>query len=647
VEVRQLTGHINDVPLTSVLARIRRRQRLQAALDGAAEAAVLASALALVDVYLSRLRLISPRAFVALFAVAIAAVLVNAVRLAIRRIPLDAAARAADRAHQLHDRLRSALCFSREPQPTDFMRAAMADGERAATRVSAKIAAPFSRPRALGPAAIVAGVAGIVALLHFPTRAAIVSAPPRAPRLVVDRDALEAERAATDELRAQALQAGDKDLQQLADELNQLLASIDEEQLTRKEAFDKLAELEKKYLGIPDGQLEELKQKLKKAGAELTKSKLLEKTGEALKQEDLEKAKKELEKLAADAEKASADPKVDKKFDEEQRQEAAKALEQAAKDEEQKKQEQAEKQREEQLRDEERKLKKELAQKPNDEELQRKLQRNQRELQKLEREKQERAERQRELQRLQRELEKAAEQLRQKMSPQALKQLAEEMRKMQDEIRKLGSSSQSRGRGQMQIAEIKEVLRRMGRSDGKDGKSNGKGGAQAQSGDGNDKGKGKRGKGKGDLMQEFDERAGGDKPKAMLLGAHGGDQNMLLPLPLGPGQGAPKPEGNGDQLPGGDRGDGIGDQHDPNLQGDATRLGGKKHETRVSGKEAAGPSRSQTILGSADKGFASTGYKKVYGDYTAVVEEVMSKERVPPGYRFYVKRYFQLIKPRE
>ena len=41
------------------------------------------------------------------------------------------------------------------------------------------------------------------------------------------------------------------------------------------------------------------------------------------------------------------------------------------------------------------------------------------------------------------------------------------------------------------------------------------------------------------------------------------------------------------------------------------------------------------------------GFDEVYGDYTSVVEEVMSREHVPPGYRFYVKRYFQLIKPRE
>ena len=131
----------------------------------------------------------------------------------------------------------------------------------------------------------------------------------------------------------------------------------------------------------------------------------------------------------------------------------------------------------------------------------------------------------------------------------------------------------------------------------------------------------------------------------LILGEKGGDndQRMLLPLPM-PGGGQQGPSGDGHEK---GNGDGIGDQHDPNLTGDATRLNGQRHDTRVQGKEAAGPSRSQTILGSAEKGFATTSYKRVYGDYTAVVEEVMSKEKVPPGYRFYIKRYFQLIKPRE
>jgi hypothetical protein len=217
------------------------------------------------------------------------------------------------------------------------------------------------------------------------------------------------------------------------------------------------------------------------------------------------------------------------------------------------------------------------------------------------------------------------------------------MRQMENEISKLSSQS----RAQMQIAEIKEVLRRAGRSssgDGKQGLAQKDGKGNPQRGQNGKDGKG----GKGEKLREFDERAGGKDPSVMLLGGDGksSDQRLLLPMPMGPNGNQPGPQGDGKD-PGRDTGDGIGDQHDPNLMGDATRLNAQRHETRVQGKDGAGPSRSQTILGSAEKGFASTSYKRVYGDYTAVVEEVMSKEKVPPGYRFYIKRYFQMIKPRE
>ena len=39
--------------------------------------------------------------------------------------------------------------------------------------------------------------------------------------------------------------------------------------------------------------------------------------------------------------------------------------------------------------------------------------------------------------------------------------------------------------------------------------------------------------------------------------------------------------------------------------------------------------------------------RKTLSRYSSVVEEVMSQERVPPGYRYFVKRYFNLIKPRD
>jgi hypothetical protein len=111
----------------------------------------------------------------------------------------------------------------------------------------------------------------------------------------------------------------------------------------------------------------------------------------------------------------------------------------------------------------------------------------------------------------------------------------------------------------------------------------------------------------------------------------------------GDGQGAQGPQ----QKPGQQPGDGIGSEHDPNLQNDATKLLSKKREVSVEGKPGAGPTRSEVIYGAADKGFSQRNYKRVYTDYTNVVEEVMSREQVPLGMRYYVKRYFNLIKPRE
>ena len=617
------------------LSRVRRRLRMQAALDGGALAAVVAAALLLVGVYLWRLHVLAPRGLLAVGLTAAGLVLAAVIARAIARIPLDRAALQIDQSHGLHDRVRSALAFAAEAEPTPFMQAAMADADEAAGKIDARRAAPLVRPEALTPAAILVGVTALVALLHFPTRSHVVPEAPRPPHLVVDRGVLDPEVQAARALEAAAQQAGDVDGQKLAAELNKLLTQIDAEELTRKQAFDKLAELENKYLHADDGQLEYLKDKLRKAGTELGKSKLLEETGKSLKDDDVEKARKELEKLAAEAEKADA------KWDKQQREEAAKALEEAAKQTEQDRKDKARADEEKRLREEERQLRKQLAENPNDQELQRRLERNQRELQRLERDKQQRAEQQRQLQRLQRELEKAAEQLRQKMSPEALKQLAQQMRQMENEISKLSSQS----RAQMQIAEIKEVLRRAGSSSSGEGKQQG---MAQKDGKGNPQ-RGRNGKGgRGEELRDFDQRAGGKDPSVMLLGGNGkdSDSRLLLPLPMGPNGNQQGPKGDGKD-PGRDPGDGIGDQHDPNLMGDATRLDGQRHETRVQGKDGAGPSRSQTILGSAEKGFASTSYKRVYGDYTAVVEEVMSKEKVPPGYRFYVKRYFQLIKPRE
>jgi hypothetical protein len=94
-------------------------------------------------------------------------------------------------------------------------------------------------------------------------------------------------------------------------------------------------------------------------------------------------------------------------------------------------------------------------------------------------------------------------------------------------------------------------------------------------------------------------------------------------------------------------GDGIGDSHDPNMLGDKTRLRAKHKNVLVPGKEGAGPTRAETILSASDRGFSTKAYRKVYRDYTSVAEEALNREKVPLGFKSYVKRYFRLIMPRE
>ena len=69
---------------------------------------------------------------------------------------------------------------------------------------------------------------------------------------------------------------------------------------------------------------------------------------------------------------------------------------------------------------------------------------------------------------------------------------------------------------------------------------------------------------------------------------------------------------------------------------------------QVQGQQTGnGPSRSQVIRTAAAGGFASRPYRQVYSPYWDRAREVLHQGEVPPGFRSYVRRYFQLIRPRE
>ena len=87
-------------------------------------------------------------------------------------------------------------------------------------------------------------------------------------------------------------------------------------------------------------------------------------------------------------------------------------------------------------------------------------------------------------------------------------------------------------------------------------------------------------------------------------------------------------------------------EHDARELDAPTRRGGRYEDRSLHGASAAGPSRSQVIRSAAHGGFASAPYRKVYADYRAHEEAVLEHEGVPAGYRYHVRRYFELVRPR-
>ena len=90
----------------------------------------------------------------------------------------------------------------------------------------------------------------------------------------------------------------------------------------------------------------------------------------------------------------------------------------------------------------------------------------------------------------------------------------------------------------------------------------------------------------------------------------------------------------------------IGQGHDPQLMGEKERLPVRAKDVSVAGEEGDGPSSSQVVSAAAQRGFATRGWKQVHQDYRGVVEERMERQSIPAGHRRYVRRYFDLIRPR-
>jgi hypothetical protein len=154
-------------------------------------------------------------------------------------------------------------------------------------------------------------------------------------------------------------------------------------------------------------------------------------------------------------------------------------------------------------------------------------------------------------------------------------------------------------------------------------------GAQGQQGQG-EQGQGTQGK---DGQDKQGEGAGGEQVQVLTPGSDGqGGQSLeiLLPATRSVSQtGGAGSERGAPPLP------------------SPTSLKATHSDSAVAGSPGKGPTRSQVILDAADRGFRTAPYQKVYADYRAHAESVIERDQVPQGHRFYVRRYFQLIRPRD
>ncbi|MDP9149084.1 MAG: hypothetical protein M3O36_03960 [Myxococcota bacterium] len=643
-----------------------RRLRLDRALRLGARALCIALLGAIADVALRKVGAVGEgwaRAGLALSAAGFGAGVLVAWRW---RLPERAGARAIDRFHGLHDRLASALTFAALPEGarTPFMHAAIDDAIRALPAVRPARAVPLVVPRALfaafGLAAVLAG-----SLLFEIRHHVFVATAHKIDPVDVEPDDLDE---VNDFLKQAAQRDTGDDTRRAIDEFNTLVADISNERLDRTEAFRRMQALEEKLLTGSQADKKTLEAQLDRIAEELKKAELTMPAGEALAERKFEQARDKLHELAK---KLRERPESVDKSKLDQLREALKTAAASAEN----RREELQHRRQE-LAEEILKRKQRAGDSGSDEERSL-LEKKQRELERMDRELDQQKNAEQGLDRLDRELAQAAEDLMKDLglSAQDLDQGAEDLNRMQQqqmteeekqelrqklqELRELVRQQGSGGKGQ------RVRLQRFARAAHGQGASGRQGGVtQGPAGDGD----GSEGEEQGSQGQHGEGRddpgQGGQGPQAQggskngSQGSEGGETWVLGPnrekmLMLSKGRAT---NGGGGQ----DRGDGSGgegqgrgghrwgDGHDPNIQGNATNPKMGTEDTQVHADDTGqGGSRSQVILGAAERGFVSHGYKRVFVEYHQVAEESLAKDDIPGGYRFYVKRYFQLIRPRD
>jgi hypothetical protein len=677
-----------SAPLRRPIAAVTRRIRVQRALDVAAPLAL--GALGVGAALVIGVKAHALAAADALpWGLGVALVpLVGALTAAARRVPALQAARQIDRSHELHDRVASAVSFAALPTAsrTPFMEAAIADAASRADALVPTKALPLRAPRhGVAVAGLALAVVGL-SLLELPETVEPPRHAPRAaptPALRLHPDDLDAFR---EEVR-EALEdpALERDVRDAATRFEALVGDLAAERLARSDALRRLQQVQEALDDARRADAETMRETLAQLAAELARSPQTEPAARALREADAPRAAAEMQRLSeALRDNAPGQRELERLREALARAAAAHPPSPSA--------ESLTQRREEMERLLRRQREQEARGDTQPESERRLLQRRRRELERLEREQSAAQERQRQLERLQRELAQASQQLGERdreQAAQSLERSAEELNRM---ARSQQSEEQRRALAE-RLSELRELMRRQreqqaqqgqqgqsgpqgqqpGQSgqrgqqpgqSGQQGQQPGQSGQQGQLGRLGQAGQGgqpgQQGQQGGSRMDRFvaQARGGAGAGRPGEQGQPGQNGNagtpggrLLVPGQAGsavlemPGVAPGQSPGGG---PGGGQGPGAGTDHDPRTLAEATRLDATRQSTRVQGEQSErGPTRSEVILGAAERGFAARDYRRVYADYASHATEVLEQDQIPGGYRFYVRRYFQLIRPRE
>lgn len=631
---------MDDQQRTKALRKIRRaanyagaRQRLSDALATLVVTLPLPLLVSLVSlgiVKVQRLDWTASRPYLLAVAAALLVSLAATVLKLARRRPKLHGAMLLDRAHGLHDRLTNALWFASRPasERTELMELAIDDGCRQAEGLAPGKAAPIRRPPMLALPVMLSLMLVALSLLEVRTLRVLAQAP-TIDAVTLTADDIDFFR---DSIKDMAARKHDPELQAALDRFNQLVEDIANRRLDRSDAFHRMEALDRELRSGTALDKKALEDGLRQIADELRKSDLAKGAADALREQNLAKAEKQLRDLA---QRMRQRPQSMSKADLEK---LRQALERASQSQKQSR-EALERQRQQLAEERDRLLKKrnQAADAGVNDEEERLLRRRQRELERLDRELEQQRAAERQLERLDRELAQAAADLMRDLglSAQDLEQGAEDLNRMARQQ----MTEQEKEELRRRIQEMRELLRQQGQG----GQpriarlkrfSERARGASGQRGDGQSEQNGQQGNGQGQ---------GQDGEQVFVIGP-GGEKMLVLQAGQSSSSSSSQ-NGNSSGEPGGKQ---AGTGHAPNIAGKATNGQMGTQDVAAAGIDTGqGPSRAEVIAGAAERGFVGPNYKRVFTEYHTVAEQSIGKEDIPAGYRFYVQRYFQLIRPRE